>query len=168
MLKVKELFKKNIKYFKKLKEKTKRDLNDLPKGVVQKKKIKSWNYYYLCYRKGDKIFTDYIGKDKPSKLLQQIKRRQALTKKLYEIEDNLYALGAARRMTRGLNPRKRFEVFKRDNFTCQYCGRDVKKHRVVLMVDHIFPKRKGGEDSLANFITACTECNLGKHDNLLH
>ena len=167
MTKIKRLFEKHINYFRKLKNNTEREIKILPKGVVQKKKIEKWYYYYLCYRKGDKVFTDYISKKKPIELMQQIKKRQILTKELYEIENNLYALGAARRITRGLSLRKRFEVFKRDDFTCQYCGRNVKRHKVVLVVDHIFPKRKGGEDKLSNFITACSECNLGKHDNLL-
>jgi 5-methylcytosine-specific restriction endonuclease McrA len=99
--------------------------------------------------------------------LQDIKKRQALRKKLIEIEDDLYALGVARRINRGLNLRKRFEIFKRDNFTCQYCDRDVKKYKVALVVDHIFPKKKGGKDDISNLTTSCWECNLGKHDNLL-
>lgn len=36
----------------------------------------------------------------------------------------------------------RFEVFKRDSFTCQYCGRSAPE--VVLEVDHIVPVSKGG------------------------
>ncbi len=167
MIKAKDLFAKYIKYFQILKNKTEKELRKLPKGVVQKKRIKKWYYYYLYYRKGSKVFSDYIGKKKPVRLLQQVKRRQCLTQKLYEVENNLYALGAARRITRGLSLRRRFEIFKRDDFTCQYCGRNVKKHKVVLAVDHIFPKRKGGEDRLSNFITSCSDCNLGKHDNLL-
>ena len=135
--------------------------------MVRRKKIKAWYYYYLCYRKDSKIFTDYIGKQRPLWLQQKIKRRQVLTKKLYEVDNNLYALGAARRIARGSSLRRRFEVFKRDNFTCQYCGRNARKHKVVLVVDHIHPKKKGGEDSNSNFITSCSECNLGKCDNLL-
>lgn len=167
MLKVKDIFSKYSTTFTNLRERTIKQLKVLPKGVVIKKKIKKWYYYYLVYRKGNKIFTDYIGKKKPKKLIEQIKKRQTLKKKLFEIEDNLYALGVARRISRGSAFRKRFEVFKRDNFTCQYCGRSVKRHKAVLVVDHIFPKKKGGKDDLSNFITSCTDCNLGKRDNLL-
>lgn len=59
-----------------------------------------------------------------------------------------------------ISKRVRFEVFKRDKFTCQYCGR--KAPDVVLHVDHIEPKSKGGSDDLLNLITSCSECNLGK------
>jgi hypothetical protein len=54
----------------------------------------------------------------------------------------------------------RFEVFKRDKFTCQYCGRSAPD--VILHVDHIHPVSKGGGDDITNLITACIDCNLGK------
>ena len=54
----------------------------------------------------------------------------------------------------------RFEVFKRDSFTCQYCGRSAPE--VVLEVDHIIPVSKGGTDELLNLVTSCRDCNRGK------
>lgn len=54
----------------------------------------------------------------------------------------------------------RFKVFERDEFTCQYCGK--KPPKVVLEVDHIYPKSKGGTDDILNLITACLDCNRGK------
>ena len=54
----------------------------------------------------------------------------------------------------------RFEVLKRDKFTCQYCGR--KSPEVVLHVDHILAKSKGGTNEFLNLITSCETCNLGK------
>jgi len=54
----------------------------------------------------------------------------------------------------------RFDVFKRDSFTCQYCGRTPPA--VVLEVDHVIPKSKGGPNRIENYITACFECNRGK------
>lgn len=59
----------------------------------------------------------------------------------------------------------RFFILNRDNFTCQYCGR--KSPNVVLHVDHIIPRSKGGTSNKNNLITACMECNLGKSDSLL-
>ena len=53
-----------------------------------------------------------------------------------------------------------FEVFKRDLFTCQYCGR--KAPDVILEVDHIKPVSKGGDNSIENLVTACWDCNRGK------
>ena len=60
----------------------------------------------------------------------------------------------------------RFEVFKRDSFTCQYCGR--KAPDVVLHIDHIEPVSKGGGNGIMNLITSCLECNAGKSDRRLN
>ena len=59
----------------------------------------------------------------------------------------------------------RFEVFKRDKFTCQYCGKAAPE--VVLHVDHIDPVSKGGSNDIMNLITACIDCNLGKSARVL-
>jgi len=59
----------------------------------------------------------------------------------------------------------RFEVFKRDRFTCQYCGR--KAPEVVLEVDHIVPVSEGGGNELMNLVTSCFDCNRGKEKKKL-
>ena len=59
----------------------------------------------------------------------------------------------------------RFEVFKRDSFKCQYCGRSAPD--VILEVDHILPVSKGGDNDLLNLITSCKDCNRGKSNKLL-
>lgn len=59
----------------------------------------------------------------------------------------------------------RFEIFKRDAFTCQYCG--GKAPAIILHVDHIEPVAKGGTNDLMNLITACEPCNAGKSDRRL-
>lgn len=59
----------------------------------------------------------------------------------------------------------RFEVFKRDKFACQYCGRSAPD--VILHADHITPVSAGGSDDLLNLITSCRDCNLGKSNRLL-
>jgi hypothetical protein len=61
---------------------------------------------------------------------------------------------------RSLSVRTRFEVFKRDEFTCRYCGR--KSPEIVLEVDHVVPVCEGGDDDQMNLVTACWECNSGK------
>uniref|UniRef100_A0A6M3MAY5 Putative homing endonuclease n=1 Tax=viral metagenome TaxID=1070528 RepID=A0A6M3MAY5_9ZZZZ len=60
----------------------------------------------------------------------------------------------------------RFEVFKKDNFTCSYCGQ--KPPEIVLEVDHIVPVSKGGTDEILNLITSCFNCNRGKSDKTLN
>jgi hypothetical protein len=64
-----------------------------------------------------------------------------------------------------LSVRTRFEVFKRDEFTCRYCGR--KSPEVILEVDHVIAKANGGTDDEMNLVTSCWECNSGKSDKPL-
>lgn len=54
----------------------------------------------------------------------------------------------------------RFEVLKRDKFTCQYCGAQAPD--VLLEVDHIVPVAEGGSDDILNLVTSCRNCNRGK------
>jgi hypothetical protein len=59
-----------------------------------------------------------------------------------------------------ISKKTRFEIFKRDNFTCQYCGRTSED--VVLEIDHIMPVSKGGANDETNLVPACFDCNRGK------
>lgn len=59
----------------------------------------------------------------------------------------------------------RFEILRRDNFTCTYCGASAPK--VTLHVEHIIPDALGGPDTPANLTTACIDCNLGKSVRML-
>lgn len=61
---------------------------------------------------------------------------------------------------KGISQKLRFEVFKRDGFTCQYCGSTPPS--AVLEIDHISPVSAGGDNSQGNLITACFDCNRGK------
>jgi Zn-finger nucleic acid-binding protein len=63
--------------------------------------------------------------------------------------------------------RQRFLVFRKDNFTCRYCGRSPIIDGVSLECDHILPKSKGGKDDIENLITSCKDCNGGKLDVML-
>ena len=65
-----------------------------------------------------------------------------------------------------LSKKIRFEVFKRDSFKCQYCGRSSPD--VILEIDHIKPVAEGGKNTLLNLITACRDCNRGKGKNKLN
>lgn len=59
-----------------------------------------------------------------------------------------------------ISKRTRFEVFKRDRFTCQYCGKTPPD--VTLEIDHVQPVSHGGTDEKVNLVTACFDCNRGK------
>lgn len=61
---------------------------------------------------------------------------------------------------KSISKKTRFEIFKRDKFTCQYCGRMAPD--VVLEIDHIKPVCDGGNNNQLNLLTSCFECNRGK------
>jgi len=52
----------------------------------------------------------------------------------------------------------RREVFLRDGYACQYCG----KHAHDLTIDHVVPKSKGGAHAWDNLVSACKTCNHRK------
>jgi len=52
----------------------------------------------------------------------------------------------------------RKEVFRRDQFTCQYCGKQYKN----LTIDHVTPRHQGGAQTWENVVTACSACNHKK------
>jgi len=52
----------------------------------------------------------------------------------------------------------RREVFRRDNFTCLYCG----KRSLDLTIDHVIPRQMGGRHLWNNVVTACASCNHRK------
>lgn len=66
---------------------------------------------------------------------------------------------------KAISKKTRFEVFKRDSFTCQYCGSHPPA--VILNVDHIDPVANGGSNDQDNLVTSCESCNQGKSDRLL-
>ncbi|MDD5370234.1 MAG: HNH endonuclease, partial [Anaerolineaceae bacterium] len=57
----------------------------------------------------------------------------------------------------------RREVFRRDNFTCQYCGRRMEN----LTIDHLVPRHLSGQHTWTNVVTACAQCNHRKGGRML-
>ena len=57
----------------------------------------------------------------------------------------------------------RREVFIRDGYTCQYCGRQSGD----LTLDHVMPRHRGGSHTWDNLVTACKACNHRKGGKLL-
>lgn len=59
-----------------------------------------------------------------------------------------------------VSKRTRFEVMRRDNHACRYCGAMAPDAK--LTVDHVLPVALGGADDPGNLVTACVDCNAGK------
>lgn len=54
----------------------------------------------------------------------------------------------------------RKNIFLRDDYRCQYCGR--RHSSSSLSLDHVMPRSRGGETSWVNIVTACVKCNVRK------
>ncbi len=52
----------------------------------------------------------------------------------------------------------RLEVFNRDQYICQYCGKENRQ----LTLDHVIPRYRGGEHTWENVVSACIPCNRHK------
>jgi 5-methylcytosine-specific restriction endonuclease McrA len=52
----------------------------------------------------------------------------------------------------------RLEVFNRDRYTCQYCGKETRQ----LTLDHVIPRHRGGQHTWENVVSACISCNRRK------
>lgn len=59
-----------------------------------------------------------------------------------------------------LTKRLRYEILRRDDNTCRYCGASAPD--VKLTIDHVIPVSLGGHDVASNLVAACRDCNAGK------
>jgi hypothetical protein len=55
--------------------------------------------------------------------------------------------------------RLRFEILRRDDHRCRYCGASAPD--VELTIDHVLPVALGGSDTADNLVAACAACNAG-------
>ena len=58
----------------------------------------------------------------------------------------------------------RKNIYIRDNYTCQYCGRQPSKEE--LTIDHVVPRSHGGKTTWENVLLACVRCNTRKGSKL--
>lgn len=93
-----------------------------------------------CINCGNEVFTISPANEALCDECRNPKKRESESYKKQPIPDSI-----------------RWQVWERDNFTCQVCG-----SRKRLEVDHIYPESKGGTLDLANLQTLCNKCNSRK------
>lgn len=59
-----------------------------------------------------------------------------------------------------VSKRIRYEVLRRDEYTCRFCGASAPL--VLLEIDHVVPRSQGGSDDPGNLQVLCEDCNAGK------
>ena len=104
----------------------------------------------------------------PIDLLEEREHQQAGAPRAWNSRGALITKGLDPSMTandtsgdrRSISKRLRYEVFRRDDHRCRYCGATANDAR--LTIDHVQPIALGGSDEPANLVTACAECNSGK------
>jgi 5-methylcytosine-specific restriction endonuclease McrA len=57
-------------------------------------------------------------------------------------------------------PFSRRNLFNRDRFTCQFCGKQPGSRE--LTIDHLVAKARGGKTEWTNCVLACIDCNSRK------
>lgn len=57
----------------------------------------------------------------------------------------------------------RYSILDRDNYTCIYCGKEVKE----FQIDHIYPYVLGGSNDIDNLVTSCVTCNNKKSSTII-
>lgn len=75
------------------------------------------------------------------------------------LDDTHERSGAVTQRTKISKP-LRFQILRRDNHTCRYCG--AKAPESIVVVDHVVPVALGGQTVPENLVTACQDCNQGK------
>ena len=72
-----------------------------------------------------------------------------------------------RKSRKVINNSLKYDVMRRDNFKCNYCGKSpATDSNVELEIDHIIPVSKGGDNNIDNLKTICKNCNIGKFNKL--
>jgi 5-methylcytosine-specific restriction endonuclease McrA len=60
----------------------------------------------------------------------------------------------------------RVNIYARDNYRCQYCGKRASIRE--LTYDHVVPRSQGGRTEWTNIVSCCYECNRAKGGRTPH
>lgn len=118
--------------------------------------LTSWYMPYQILRWEDAVRLIYVGSATVVAEYEEEIRSPSVT----------WKMPAVIRLTKKVRPRymavkfSRFNVYTRDGFKCQYCGR--KKAMNELTYDHVVPRANGGQTTWDNIVTACQPCNSRK------
>lgn len=77
-----------------------------------------------------------------------------------EAEDGALQKAIARKSQRQIDTQVSWNVFRRDNFMCRYCGTE----KLSLTVDHLVRWEDGGPSIEANLVACCRKCNKVRGD----
>lgn len=128
------------------------------KNGLSKYSLNTFSRRFGGWRNALKAFLDYINED-------YVFAEKEKTKEQPLVSKESVSLKSRHRTPRDPNLKLRFQVLNRDSFKCCMCGRSpATTPGLSLHIDHIKPWAKGGETTIDNLQTLCSDCNLGKSD----
>lgn len=77
------------------------------------------------------------------------------TEILERAKDGKITKAIVRKSARQIDQRVSWKVYRRDKFTCRYCGNDD----CPLTVDHLVTWETGGPSTVENLVSSCKRCN---------
>ena len=89
---LKDVMNENVSYYQKMRREIISRLACLPKGTIKSKTISGGKYFYLQYRKGNRVIQKYLGSNIPEQVTKNLKERKLLEKELEKIEESLALL----------------------------------------------------------------------------
>jgi len=120
---------------------------------------------YLCYfpeygRPEDVtlLYVEDMGSDEWKKFLRQTDLME--TEVLSKAQDGKLYKAVVRKCQRQIDQQIAWNVYKRDQYACRYCGRD----NVPLTVDHLILWEEGGPSTEENMVASCKRCNKTRGD----
>ncbi|TAL43664.1 MAG: HNH endonuclease [Salinibacterium sp.] len=130
-------------------------------GPASKFAARTYAHRFGTWRGALEAFVDFMNADESPVNETRAQSDEVADPKLIELHQGV----APGRTARNVNLRTRFLVMRRDHFSCVICGRSPAKDPTVeLQIDHIIAWSKGGDGTMDNLQTLCTDCNLGKSD----
>jgi hypothetical protein len=129
------------------------------KTEIKYRRIREENICNLGTRIQSAIARAKLGGFSKEEVIAAIEKVEVEFRRLIFDSDEIHANPKGRER-RPVSVRTRFEILKRDSFTCVYCGR--KPPEVKLHVDHRIPVKHNGKTSLENLAASCQDCNSGK------
>jgi 5-methylcytosine-specific restriction endonuclease McrA len=98
-------------------------------------------------------------------LLDKVEVIETYTEKVHSPSHSLL-IPAVVKLRKYVQPKRyevrftRHNIYMRDHYQCQYCGRVL--HPEQLTYDHVIPRSKGGKINWQNIVTCCIACNKRK------
>ena len=86
------ILKESKEYYRSIHKELSNRIKLLPKGSIKKRSIYGKVYYYLQFRKGEKVIHKYLGKEKPSNIEKSLKKRRLMIDQLNQVKQALKIL----------------------------------------------------------------------------